>query len=435
MIIKQKPLLNRIPFYYGWVILLVSTLGLIMSIPGQTMGVSVFTETMIERYQLSRSQISVAYLLGTVISGMLLPWAGRIFDKIGSRSMFAIASGGLAFSLFILAHGSIWGQWLAAKTGLPLNVTTMAILCLAFLGVRHFGQGQMTVVSRTTLARWFDSYRGLVTAASGFMVSIGFGTAPILLNHLIQSYSWTTMLYQIIAALVIMMLIGSLFFRNSPEDCNIPMEAGFRRKKFQKEEIAEANMTLSEARRTLIFWLFNLGTSFHALLNTAIVFHIVAIGQAQGVDASTMFRIFLPMAVISTLSNLASGVFSDRINIIWLLVFMMVFSAIGAISCLFIGTEPGYYLTLLGLGISGGIFNCCSGVAWAKLFGRLHLGSINGFNMSWVVFGSAIGPFAFSFSYDNLGGFLPALLTAAVVCLALSAVALHYRFRPTFKQC
>jgi hypothetical protein len=28
-----------LPFYYGWVILVVSTVGIVMSVPGQTMGV------------------------------------------------------------------------------------------------------------------------------------------------------------------------------------------------------------------------------------------------------------------------------------------------------------------------------------------------------------------------------------------------------------
>jgi hypothetical protein len=35
---------GRLPFYYGWVIAAVSTLGFIMSIPGQTMGMAVFAD-------------------------------------------------------------------------------------------------------------------------------------------------------------------------------------------------------------------------------------------------------------------------------------------------------------------------------------------------------------------------------------------------------
>ena len=35
---------SRLPFFYGWLVLVVATLAILVSIPGQTMGVSVFTE-------------------------------------------------------------------------------------------------------------------------------------------------------------------------------------------------------------------------------------------------------------------------------------------------------------------------------------------------------------------------------------------------------
>ena len=39
---------SRLPFFYGWVILGAGIIGILMSIPGQTMGVSVFTENLLE---------------------------------------------------------------------------------------------------------------------------------------------------------------------------------------------------------------------------------------------------------------------------------------------------------------------------------------------------------------------------------------------------
>ena len=42
---------GRSPFYYGWVIAAVSTLGFIMSIPGQTMGMAVFADAFMEAFE------------------------------------------------------------------------------------------------------------------------------------------------------------------------------------------------------------------------------------------------------------------------------------------------------------------------------------------------------------------------------------------------
>jgi len=39
---------GRVPFFYGWVIWFFSTLGFLVSVPGQTMGMAVFTDYFIE---------------------------------------------------------------------------------------------------------------------------------------------------------------------------------------------------------------------------------------------------------------------------------------------------------------------------------------------------------------------------------------------------
>ena len=73
------------PFFYGWMILVWGTIGMLMSIPGQTMGVSVFTESLLDELVVNRDQLSIAYMLGTMGSAFLLPWVGRLYDRVGAR--------------------------------------------------------------------------------------------------------------------------------------------------------------------------------------------------------------------------------------------------------------------------------------------------------------------------------------------------------------
>ena len=173
------------PFYYGWVILVVATLGIMMSIPGQTMGVSVFTDSLIAAFAVGRTSLSFAYMLGTMTSSFLLPWAGRVLDRRGARFMVVVATVGLSASLFFLRAGpqvvhDIFGEDTTQWHVLP-------VLFLAFLGIRHFGQGQMTMIARTMLGRWFESRRGLAFAISGAMVAYAFGVAPYWLDRLIET--------------------------------------------------------------------------------------------------------------------------------------------------------------------------------------------------------------------------------------------------------
>ena len=43
------------PFFYGWIILAAGIVGVTMSIPGQTMGVSVFTENLLADLDIDRN--------------------------------------------------------------------------------------------------------------------------------------------------------------------------------------------------------------------------------------------------------------------------------------------------------------------------------------------------------------------------------------------
>jgi hypothetical protein len=81
---------SRFPVFYGWVIVVFTTLGIMSSIPGQTMGVGIYTDFLIQSSHLSRMQISMAYMTGTILSSLLLPLAGRYYDLLGARIMIVL---------------------------------------------------------------------------------------------------------------------------------------------------------------------------------------------------------------------------------------------------------------------------------------------------------------------------------------------------------
>ena len=77
---------KKFPFFYGWWIPVVATFGMLASIPGQTIGVGVFTEHLLSVSNLSRLDLSIAYMLGTVGSSLLFHTGGSywIFGDQGS---------------------------------------------------------------------------------------------------------------------------------------------------------------------------------------------------------------------------------------------------------------------------------------------------------------------------------------------------------------
>ena len=95
---------NRIPVFYGWIALFAGIIGILMSIPGQTMGVSVFTDHLIRDLPVDRVQLSTAYMIGTIMSGFIITYAGILYDRMGAR-IIAMGSGFmLGAMLFYLSN-------------------------------------------------------------------------------------------------------------------------------------------------------------------------------------------------------------------------------------------------------------------------------------------------------------------------------------------
>ena len=137
---------SRIPFFYGWWILVVTTVGIMSSIPGQTMGVGVYTDYLILHTGLNRLEISMAYMTGTILSSLLLPTAGRLYDLWGSRVMIFLAGTGLGLALLLFSE-TVWvlKQLELLVPGIPRTTLGLFLMILTFLMLRQFGQGIMSL--------------------------------------------------------------------------------------------------------------------------------------------------------------------------------------------------------------------------------------------------------------------------------------------------
>ncbi|MEM8768664.1 MAG: MFS transporter [Pseudomonadota bacterium] len=421
---------DRTPFFYGWVIWLLSTLGFLMSVPGQTMGMAVFTDPFIEAFELSRSELSFAYLCGTVGSAFLLTRAGRLYDRVGARIMVVGASVLLGLMVAYISLVDRLGGAIAGWLGLTLGTVTLPLVLVGYFGVRFAGQGVLTSASRNVLLLWFERRRGLVSGIRGVFVSLGFSVAPLLLALMIDAYGWRGALWLMAAALVFgFATVALLFLRNSPEEEGLLPDG---RAVTEEDDSAArpapvVDRTLAEARRSASFWLYSGGLAIHALFGTAVTFHIVSIFAEAGRDRGEAFAYFLPSAIVSTSVNLIGSSLVDRRPLKPFLIVMLSAFFVGASGLMQLDTQLGYYLLIAGFGAGGGLWGVISNVAFIRLFGSLHLGEISGLNTSLTVFASAIGPFLFSLGYELTGAYLAAELLCAAAILALLVAAIAIR--------
>ena len=407
---------------------------MISSIPGQTMGVGVYTDFLIQNSHLTRMQISMAYMTGTILSSLLLPLAGRYYDLVGGRIMIVFAGIGMGISLLLFAESlTIIHLVHSLLPNISILTSELLVITLIFLLLRQFGQGIMAMVSRNTLAKWFERRRGMVSGISGIFVAFSFSGAPLFMNIIIEDYGYSGSM--ILMAIIFgfgMAFIGWLFFRDKPEDCGLLMDGDKITSLDTTNLFPEPETTLKEALRTYNFWIFCLGLCSAAVIVTGLTFHISSIGALAGLSRMEAYGLFLPMSVISVISHFFAGWASDRMPLKYLLMILLAGLAVGSLGILNLESFWFRFMLIIGFGVQGGIWGCLTIVAWPRFYGRKHLGAISGAFMGAQVFASAIGPPIFGLSESLNGDYSSAawISVALNMLLLLGTVRAVSYYRP-----
>lgn len=398
-----------------------------MSAPGQTVGISVFTDFLIDDLKISRENLSLAYLVGTLLSSFILTYAGKFFDKFGARITSVLAGFFLGLSLLYMSRVSETAKLFHnIFLSIDWSVIIFIFLAFGFFIVRFFGQGVLTMSSRNMVMKWFDTRRGLASAFMGVAISFGFSYSPRIFDWVISLNGWQWA-WQAIAIVVgiIFVIFAFFFFRDNPYDYGLEPDGKVKISSKKSGPIfhPQKDYTLKEARKTYSFWIFNLTLTLQALYVTAFSFHVVDIFSSAGLSREAAIDIFLPVSLVAVFFQITSGYFSDFIQLKYLLLLKLAGIILSTFGLLYLHEGIPLVLLITGFGISSGMFGVLSSVTWPRYFGLEHLGEISGYNMSWVVAGSAVGPFLFSKINDLFGVYSTAALFTLVPAVTLFILA------------
>lgn len=398
---------NKWPFFYGWVIIFSGTLGITMSIPGQTMGVSTFTDSLIDVLGMTRSELSFAYMCGTLLSASLLTWVGRRYDQYGARPIALISTLGLGIVLIYLSQ--IDGVQRLLHGDQDSLILNFSIMFLGFFALRFTGQGALTMVSRNMMMKWFEVRRGFAMGFSSVATALSFSSAPVFFEKLINKYDWNGA-WIVLAVLtgVLFPIFVLIFFRDDPTKSGLKPDgktAVENKNKVNRFPVVR-DFTLSEAQRTVGFWVFSMMLAMQALYWTGFTFNIVSVFEVAGYTRKTAVSIFIPSSVIAVLVTLSVSSLSDFIKLKYLLYVMGTSAFIALTGMIYLGDlDIMFYLLILGNGVMMGLYSVILSVTWPRFFGKSHLGAISGRAVTFVVVGSAIGPLLFSFSLEAFGSY------------------------------
>ena len=376
----------------------------VMTAPGQTAGISVFTDPLITELGVTRTDISISYLIGTLVGAAAQPLIGRALDRWGGRSVTVTL--GAVFAAILLALSFV-GE--------------IAGLTAGFAGVRMVGQGALTLAATTAVARTIHHRRGLALGVTSAVGSAGISLAPILLERLISvvgihaAWRWEAA----VVAVVVIPLAFAFPRRVARSKVVEPTTAQIA--------MDDASWTLAQATRTGMFWVIAASLAASGMLTTGLAFHQIAILGEQGLSPFEAAANFLPQTLTGILATMLTGSLIDRASPKIFVVFSMVTLAGALLMLPLVSTGWAAILYGLVLGAAGGSLRGMEAAAYVRYFGTTHIGSIRGVAMSISLASTALGPLALSLGLDLTGGFTGPTRVLALIPIVVSVVALFVR--------
>jgi MFS family permease len=369
----------------------IASLTLFLSTPAQTYGFSVFIDPMLAEFGWSRSLISSAYTIATLISAGVVLIGGNLIDRFGHRRVMAATT--VVYAIALVSMGSVAS---------PFS------LVVAFTLLRGSGSSVLTLTGRTLVSQWFVRRRGRAISVVNLGKMLGMGLLPpvtaVLISHLGWRDAWR-LNGLMVAALI---PIALLLVYSRPEDLK-QFPDGDRPLAEENTAAAaapvERSWTLREALQTRTMWLLLSLNIVPATITNGLSFHQISILTERGLATTTAATTFAVESAIALPMTLIAGWLIDRhgprpvlaLGQAALLATLLWLNAVESV-------ETAIVFGAL-RGVTSGVWILATEVAWPTYFGRRHLGSIVGMNFAVSFVGVAIGPLPFGLIYDAFGSY------------------------------
>lgn len=329
------------------------------------------------------------YSAATLASGLLLAWLGAAIDRVDLRRAAPVVAVGLAFGCFAMAA-----------------VDHPLALLPVFFVLRLCGQGLMSHLAMTMLARSFTVARGKALAIGG----LGFPAAEALLPAVVvlalATLGWrqTWTVAGLVALVALPPLLGLLLRRAGGGTDMVAARAS-----------APLPQGRAEILLTLRFALLLPAMLTTSFVVTAVFFHQGALATAKNWPAG-WFAVCIPAyAAASVAATLLAGVLVDRWGARRLLpLFLLPLSA--AMALLAAADAPLAGLVAMALaGLTAGASNTVVTAGLAEIYGLENLGTVRALGASAMIVASALSPVLVGVALDVR----IAMEAVLLVCLGL----------------
>ncbi len=368
-------------FFYGYIVVLAAfIIQILMYGPRNSFGV--FFKPMLNDFGWSRSLLSGAFSISTLIQGVFSVVMGGLNDRFGPRIVLTLCGIFVGLGFYLMSHvNSAWQLYLFYVV--PVGI----------------GMGGIYAPPMSTVARWFVKRRSIMTGIVVAGGGLGGLIFPPVANWLISTHGWRDS-YGIIGAMVLVIII--LLSQSMKSD---PMKMGLepygkQDPKTQKVDLFLSGFTFKEAARTGQFWITIVAFFCFGYSIMTIIVHVVPHVTDLDISATTAANILACLGGAQLVGGIVFGGIADRIGNKQSFFICLILMSAAVLWILVSGQVWMFFLAavIFGLGCGGGA-TLVSPLA-AELFGMKSHGLILGVLVFCSTIGGSCGSWVSGYIFD-----------------------------------
>jgi MFS family permease len=408
---------KRLPFFYGWLVVMVVFVTMAIGVNART-AFSLFFPPIIGEFGWDRGVTAGAFSFGFIVSAFMSPLIGRLMDRYGPRGVMLLG---------VVLMGS--GLLLAPLTTQPWHLyLTIGVLvgagsvCLGYSGQSLF------------LPNWFIRRRGLAIGIAFAGVGIGSVTLLPWVQHMIEQTSWRTACTTMGIIVFVVLAPINLLLHKRPEDIGLQPDGDAAPTATSAKPVsnivdpvwANTEWTLKLAMRTARFWWICIGYFAGLYIWYAVQVHQTKFLLDIGFSSSVGVWALGVVSLLGIPGQIYLGHLSDRVGreAVWAIScigFAVCFAALIALK--FVPSLWLVHLMVVTQGVLGYGLTSVMGPVVLEIFQGKHYGSIFGTIMLAALAGGAAGPWATGVLYDFFGDYTIAF-AVGIAMSVLSGVAI-----------
>lgn len=386
----MQRLFKREPIYYGWYIALALAITETVSFGVIFYAFSVFITPMEAELGWSRAQISGAFSLMWLITGIFAFPVGYWLDKHGSRLL--MTAGSIGATVMVL----LWSR---------VTTLTEFVLVMALLG--FCSAAILYEPAFTVIAAWFVNKRGRAMAVLTFIAGFASTIFVPLADALLVAQGWREAVFILGILLgLITIPLHALVLRRRPRDLGLEPDGAAQTAEPGKSE----SIKLGAVFRSRFFWILTLAFALSTLCIAAVRVHFVPLLISLDIHPSSAAVASGAIGVMQVTGRMIFAAVEWRFSSKTMAIGVFILLALSLVTLL-MGSSPLFIILFIALyGMAIGTNTLIRPLIVADTYGAAYYGRISSTMVFFLTLAGTAAPFAAGLIYDLSNSYSPMLI-------------------------